>query len=228
MNTTPHNLPQNLAHAAAWFGVARRAVEAEVAEALVASTVLHPAGIAEMDARVLRALPFETLWRVLMRVVTTISGEATPPRYESILPLAQALAAGTLTRRVLSGVMVAASTSPKTPHAIMVMREPRAWAAAAAIASGETLLWDKRFCVSNHTGARLRIAPLNARMSELKPSLFARRSGGVVIPAVFHLEECVAAPHIGMMHENITIDFIPAKPLADPAFITRVFPSQHM
>lgn len=228
MKTTPDTLTEELTRAARLFGVARVAVEAQVAEALVEAVVLHPAGIAELDARALAQLPFEIVWRVLARVTTTVSGEEKPPRYETLVPLAQAVATATLKRHTLSGVMFSKSTSPKVPHTIYVMREPNAWASATEIAAGETMLWDKRFRVYNHSPHTLRIVPMKVPVAKLTPPLFARKSGTVSIPAAFHLEECVAAPHIDRSKAEVTIDFLPAKPLADPAFITTVAPSQRM
>ncbi len=209
-----------MVEAADRFGLARGAVEDQLADALVAAVTLHPAGIAVLDSRALASLPFEILWRLVSRVVTTISGDDAPPRYEAVLPIARAIAEGTLKRRALLGVMIGMSTSPKTPYYIYVCREPRAWEVPVAIAPKTRTVWDKRFLIMNNTSETVRVGVLNAKAPDLTPPLLGCKSGSVLIPALYRLEELVAAPHIGV--GDAQIYFYPTKPLADPRFITRV------
>ncbi len=210
--------PADLARAASVFGVARAVVERQVADALVQSVTLHPAGLAVLHLPAFQLLPYAVAWRVVARVITTVSGAQTPPRYAQIRPLVQALQRGSISRSTCGGLVFEMSRAAGRGE-VYVCREPSAWEAPLCVMPGTTRWWDGRFRITNQTTQPVEIAACNVACTTLFPPLPTRRRAQVRVPSVWVAGRCVRVPCQHHEAGSVSIDFLPAKPLADPVFV---------
>jgi tRNA(Ile)-lysidine synthase len=148
---------ERLAATAARLGLARRALEHDLATLLAAAVKLDPLGFAWLDPASLRDAPRALQQRALAQLLTTLGGADYAPRSESLERLAGTLVAGLRAGRTLGGCRLL----PRGRQ-LLVSREPNA-AERRSLEAGQSLLWDGRFEVVLRRGQRppgLRIAPL--------------------------------------------------------------------
>lgn len=218
-----------LARAAAAFGGLRAAGERMLADILARAVILHPAGYCRIDPERLRAAPKPLAARALIRVLLCVGGRVYPPREARLARLLRALdAPSPLTGRTLGGCRILR----RRGH-LLVCREAGAISASLILAPGETALWDGRFEIA--AGGRVGARPVTvrrlgeggwARLVATAPSLAETPLPAAVrpgLPAFFDLDDPVAVPHLGFVHEEgdrarFSALFRPSHPLAPAHF----------
>jgi tRNA(Ile)-lysidine synthase len=132
---------ERLAATAGRLGRARAALEVTVAAVLAGAAMIHPAGFVRLDPASLLTAAEEVGLRVLAAVLSTVGGEAYPPRLERLErlygELADGLAGG---GRTLGGCRILPRRG-----GFLVCREAAAMAPPVAAPPGETVAWDNRF-----------------------------------------------------------------------------------
>lgn len=204
-----------LAAAAAAFAGLRGWSEGQVADALGRAALFHPAGCAQLDRALLRALPEPLARRALGGVLQAVGGAPYPPRGPGLARLLAALRRSTGRPATLGGCRLLPRDG-----GVLVVREAAA-VPRVAIRPGQTLLWDRRF------RARLALAeaavelpsgfslgPLGeADRRGLGPGPEARAIPPVpgparaALPALRYLDAVVAVPHLNLYRS----DFRPAE-----------------
>jgi tRNA(Ile)-lysidine synthase len=176
--------PARLILASRNLGRARAALEQEVDALLGRAVALDPAGFALADPDHFGRAAEEVRLRALARLVTTIGGNARPPRLERLERLAASLGES----RTLAGCRV----MPWRGR-LLVCREPAATAAPVALEPGRTIDWDGRFIA--RLGAR---APMGLRLGAAGPGHEGDMPGAAKasLPALRDLEGEVAIPHL--------------------------------
>jgi len=121
---------------------ARGAIVSAAAAFIDTDAEINPAGYARIPPGALRALPQEVVIHALKHLLNGIGG-GHAPRLRKLEMLAAQLSDGLNATTTLGGCVISPS-----PGGILFCREPgRLSATPAALRSGETLIWDARFCI---------------------------------------------------------------------------------
>jgi tRNA(Ile)-lysidine synthase len=172
---------------------------------LARAVMLHPAGFAALDPKLLRSAPTDLADRALAAVAMAIGGASYAPRHERIVRLRLALAGGEPGRdppgRTLGGCRFIAWRGR-----ILVLREAAAAAGPVRLMPGTEAVWDRRFRVVLSVGApgTTRIGYLGqAGVAELDRRTLAVPQHGLprlvypVLPAVWDATGLAAVPGLG-------------------------------
>ncbi len=143
--------PARLAATAKRLQRVRSTLESLTAEILTSAVTIHSEGYGAVSPEVLSRYGDEIGLRVLARLVVHIGGNAYPPRLKGLERIYDEIAGGGAFGAALAGCLI--QREDKGP--VMVMREVAAIEGPVMIRAGETVLWDRRFLLSRHTGCRL-------------------------------------------------------------------------
>ena len=185
--------------------------EEAMARAAMRLVVVHPAGFARLNREGWLALPAPQRGQLLADLITTIGSHIHRPRRHETEWLEQAMleAKGTQT---LGHCLVTWKEGQAT-----IAREPARVEPPVTLQGEGCLLWDQRFRVQYRLERPLTLGALGARGRKL----LGDKTVPLATPALWHLDELHAVPHIA---ENagetgrLSIGFAPAKPLAARAF----------
>ncbi len=180
------------------------------------------AGYGTLDARRFMEQPAELKPRIATHLCTLISGDATPPRSEKIDRLVATLQHPNANQKItLHGVVF---RYQQQSGAWLLTREIKHLAPPRPLEPWP-LLWDGRFIITPVAGRveACRISALgNAYLAHAKALAASPipKSAWPTLPAIFHLEECIAIPHIAWKKDSgvapdVQVEFVPAKILAD-------------
>lgn len=195
-----------------------RAQEEEWLNALLARhVVLLPGGIAQLSADFMDVHPLDQA-DMLMRILTAVDGRAGAPRSADIARLVAALPAG-CTESLHRCLII-----PHSQGGWLICREPANVAATQPL--GYAMQWDHRFAIDYTGPLHCHIASLGeAGRLAIKQQVVTDLPVQAIqsLPAIWHLDAPQAVPHIGYHApgwnpEWVTIQFSPAKPLADAPF----------
>ncbi len=208
------------------LGRARAARERE-GEALSARAVaLHPAGFASLDLSLLLAAAPGLAERAISAVVATLGGRLYPPRRRQVARLVRVLAGDAAGGRTLGGCRFVGWRGR-----VLVLRELAAAAAPVRVATGASLVWDRRFALVAPPGVagsftlgylgRDGVAELALRAPGLRhaglPPLVRP-----ILPALRDEDGIAAVPHLGYRREGVAVlpklVFRPLKSLSDAGF----------
>ncbi len=194
---------------------ARTARDEALAEAAVQCVTISPLGFAEIALDVWRRYAPALQSQLIADSITTISGRGSRPRAADTLRLVEALdqpfAKRTLQHCELSSDGVR----------LRIARELARVEAPLMLEGSGNAQWDGRFCIawSLPKGNSYTIAAIGA------PGRRHYRARGHDLPAstpgIWHLDELLHVPHIGLPHpidRVIRIGFAPPKPLAAAPF----------
>ena len=220
-----------LAATAGRMALARTALEGQCARLLAESVTFDARGYAEIVIDAFRAAETDTALRALARVVSTVSGNPYPPRYDRVARLWSVLSdPDSVPRgRTLGGCRLV----PKR-GLWLVCREARA-ADEELSCDRKRLFWDGRFRIrlaepSLCTVRRLGAAGWKA-VSEVRPEV---RPCGVpapvrpTLPSFWYLDDLVSVPHLNYVRDGGSaapptveeVTFAPRKPLTGAGFIS--------
>lgn len=212
-------------------GAARAARERARADALARHVAIHPEGWALVDPALFAAGEAEPGRAALARIVMSIGGGGYPPRGERLDRLHRELAAAPLgRRRTLGGCILAPWRG-----AILVAREAAAVAPHLRLEPGGRALWDGRFAVglpadAPHAVMVGALGPAGWRqVAAARPPLRSCAVPPLVrgsLPALWHLDEVLAVPHLfsGRLDQGadsfsaVFMRFRPRHALADAGF----------
>jgi tRNA(Ile)-lysidine synthase len=177
---------------------ARQALEGQAAALAAQAASIHPAGFVVLKTGPLAGAPEEIRLRLLARCLMAVSGEAYPPRLESLEALAGALAAPGFRGRTLHGCRLA----PLGGDAVLICREPAAAAGSAPLPAGVWGRWDGRFAVRAGAGSGLSVGPLGAAgWAALTKARAAPpgvpRAAALTLPAIWAGNRLVVVPSLG-------------------------------
>jgi len=208
------------------LGIARQAHERAVDALLARAVTLHPAGFATVDPDHLAAAPDAVAETALAALAATIGVTAYQPRRARVARLRAALAVAPRRGATLGGCHFV----PWRGH-ILVLREIAHAAPPAALAPGQSGVWDRRFVASlpeaaprcvmiGHLG-RAGIAELN----RLAPQLRGGTLPAVVrphLPAAWDESGLLCVPDLGYRRAPATalprFRFNPLRPLTSAGF----------
>jgi len=202
----------------AFFMRFRNVLENKINESLDACFTIHAAGYGELCPLLFLQQPPEIQWRMAQHICLLASGDASPIRSPKIMRLAEGLCHLSPGKKILlHGVVFHFIARHKT---WLVYREQKKLAVAKNI-SPAPVLWDGRFSVSVNLHGYV-IAALGMHAKKFAGPLVKAGIPKPVwptLPAIFHLEQCVAIPHIHWTdnaHDTLVaqLQFIPAKLLA--------------
>ena len=226
-------------NAAALSGTARRmagaraGLEADTAGFLSANAALFPEGYARFDRAAFSAVDPEIARRVLIALLTTISGNIYPPRHASLETLCedirQHLGKAPRSRaRTLGGCRIVPAGAD-----FLVCREAGRCEVSTA-PQGTSVFWDKRFVVQlpgdslrrtssytikslGETGWAAIRRKITHPMAELLP-----KAVRLALPAIHKRGGIVAVPHLeyykGASFGHVDVRFMPGKPASSVGF----------
>jgi len=192
----------------------RQAFEVALSQAIERCFSFHKAGYGELDFKLFFAEPYEMQTRIINHICMMMSGNASPIRSEKITHLVDALS--TLKKITLHGVTFQFTKQ----NTWLIMREFKRIEAPKHFAP-HPQLWDGRFMIPAGE-PHYRIAPLGTYTKPFTRQLERANIPKTVWPSIsgiWHLEECIAIPHIewngpDALMQAINLPFIPAKMLA--------------
>lgn len=195
------------------LGQARSGTEAAVSFALARAVSIHPAGIAFLEAELLRRLPRDVALRCLAGMLTTISGSDYGPRLERLENLYGKILSGLSARATLSGCRL-------TPwrQTLVICRENRQ-IPQKVLEPGRLIRWDGRFDVmlTENLGPGTRTLKIGALgtegWAEIRQELVPETLGfpplaGDAVAALWDGDGVVAAPHFGYYRRGLSRDII--------------------
>ena len=188
-----------LARTAGRLARARATLETAVADTLVETVTLHPAGFCLLDREKLLAAPPEIALRVLARVLRTVSGTAYPPRLENLERLSGELSRPDARGRTLVGCQLLPWRG-----SLLVCRETAAAAAGKVPLVGGHALWDGRFEIRTRMEGDVFIGPMGsgARDRALKERLSVFPAAvRPSLPALWDRKGLLAVPPAGYLRE---------------------------
>lgn len=205
-----------------FFHKFRNHLENKLSKSINLVSTFHPAGYAIIDQCRFLEQPEELRFRIAQHFCMLISGDATPLRTPKIARLAEALAnPARHSKMTLHGVVFQYQAAQQN---WLVMREKKHIAGACHL-SFAPQRWDGRFLVSGSAPnpAAYKVGALGNHahaFSKLLSQSAIPKMVWPTLPAFFHLEECVAVPHIQWRSERSHTNewkavFIPAKSLAE-------------
>ena len=226
-------------NAAALSGTARRmagaraGLEADTAGFLGANAALFPEGYARFDRAAFSAADPEIARRVLIALLTTISGNIYPPRHASLETLCEDIRQhlGKTPRsraRTLGGCRIVPAGTD-----FLVCREAGRCEVSTA-PQGTSVFWDKRFVVQlpgdslrrtrsytikslGETGWAAIRRKITHPMAELLPNAVR-----LALPAIYKRGGIVAVPHLeyykGASFGHADVRFMPSKPASSVGF----------
>ncbi len=200
---------------AAQEGSARAAREAALAQAVSQCVWLYPEGYARLDLARYRSLEPAMATMLLADLLRCLSGKATRPRGHETMRLHDALLAGK-PRATLAGFAVHSDGG----HVLFV-RELSRMQPSDMLPEAGSMWYDERFFMYwQHMPQQHYIAPLGAACKKQYAAALAHYPRGVAetLPALWHLEEVVAVPHITRTACPLQVTFAPPKPLAASPF----------
>ncbi len=207
------------------FAEVRNALFYNNVSSLTEAISLYPEGYASIDAGVFAGLSAEAQLRVLGALIPTLKGDYHPPRSEALLRLLEGI--GAMRKCSLAGLAFTPSKGM-----VHVVREPASLPCPLAVSHGWQGVWDGRFAVRFvGAGTDLSIRALgSAGLAQISESVRLASHRRVLpalraLPALWHLDELVAAPHIPYVrngYENVLFEavFCSAKPLAGSPFFS--------
>ena len=200
---------------------ARTARDHALAVAAVQCVTISPLGFAEIDVNAWSTLEPTLASQLLADCLVTIGGQTNRPRAGETARLVEALQQTTLQKRTLAGCEI-------TVHgnSLRIAREAARVAAPMILSGDGSTGWDGRFTIRHALPETLALtlralgADGQKQLRTLAPHT-AQRMLPSSTPSIWHLDEMLFVPHIGMPEEkqhSVTIGFTPAKPLAAAAF----------
>ena len=181
--------------------------ELAVARAAARVVVVHPAGFARLDRAGWLELPAPLRSQLLADLVTTIGGQIHRPRRHETSWLEETLHAFKGTQTLGQCLIY------WTEDQVIVAREPARVEPPVTLQGEGVLLWDQRFRVHYTLATSLTLAALGERGRKL----LGDKTLPLATPALWHLDELCAVPHI-RDKDGLMLGFAPAKPLAARAF----------
>jgi tRNA(Ile)-lysidine synthase len=233
------NHPVLSAHAASLasrFGTIRNHMETKLASHLANCVSIYPEGYATLSHRGFCTMPDEYGLRCLSAIAQTLSGTPYRLRTGSLEQLCQRMQrVSAPTRYTLGGLQFTyQSVNTRRPDTRwMICREAHAVAGRQTLSANTSTCWDKRFVVhytsQDSTLTDIFVGPLGhegkriIRDLRLKHPLLTETPVLNQLPALWHLDELIAVPHIQYHHPDYRkmhcfIAFLPAKSLAASAF----------
>lgn len=217
-------LTSRLIETASNMAKARMALEKETAKHMVDCVTLHEGGFCIVNHSDFIKSDEEIGLRILAATLTAVSGNTTPPRFENIINLYQAIINDRLNGRTLWGCKIF-----KKNEQIFIYRELSAIQAPLHISSSD-MLWDNRFYIKT-TLKNLKIGALGQegvrKLTKEYKSLEINNLPKQILytlPALTdRLENILSVPHIGFyspddIRNKVFCSFEPAKPLAGLPF----------
>lgn len=176
---------------------------------------LYPEGYAVLDLATYRTLESPHATLLLADTLRALSGKPTRPRQHETLRLHEALL-----QREAQATLAGFTVRSDGTHALFIRELTRMEIMPIISTSGECD-YDGRFHVAWHQlplGHHL--APLGkaGKKQWLQPPKHLPASVTETLPALWHLEEVVAVPHITPTQHAFSIAFAPPKPLAASPF----------
>ncbi|NQU70360.1 MAG: tRNA lysidine(34) synthetase TilS [Rhodospirillales bacterium] len=215
------------------LGLARRALDGQIAGLLGRAVSIHPAGYCHFDMAMIASAPEEIGRRALARIVTCIGAQEYGPRRERLDRLYRALRDDGLRHpRTLAGCVIA-----RRRGGVLVAREAAATAPEVILRPGVEAIWDGRFRlrlsrkVDGHR--RISIGALGregwAGLTAIRPE--ARKSTipplvRPTLPVFRDKDGLLAAPHFGYYRDgpgievlkSVDLRFFPGNALVLAAF----------
>ena len=215
VSSVDNSVDDNFGKSAEFLSYFFKLLEYKLVDSLNYFFEFHQEGYGWLHHDPFQEQPFELKSRTLTFLLHTISGDATPIRAEALQRAISQFA--TLRPFSFHGCLFRYVSKQKR---WLIYREPKAIKAAVEISDGP-ILWDNRYLVStilkNH-----RLQALGRTISpEIADALKTSPIPKPVwpsLPALFHLEECIAVPHISYGQAVLNIRFCPAKLLAGEWF----------
>lgn len=166
------------------------------ADVIARAVSAPPAGHLLVDHATLAALPVEIASRVLASLLTRVSGQNPPPRYDSLSDLAVAISATNFSKKTLHGCVITIWRKQ-----IALTREPAKAGPAVPLLPGRTAVWDARWALTWPKSAPIgcHFGPLGAgraawlrrlNLPSLPPTMVP------VLPAIWQKETVVALPSL--------------------------------
>lgn len=193
---------------------ARRTRDEALAHAAAACVTLSPLGFADINLEAWHMLEPMLRSQLLADCITTIGGHTNRPRAHDTARLVEAALSPTMRKRTLGQCEIT-----RMGDCLRIARETARVEAPMTLHGEGKARWDGRFFIDHRLPAHTSLT-LRALGADGKKQL---RHHGLPLstPSLWHLDELLFVPHIGMPQEQlhaVTIGFTPAKPLAAAPF----------
>lgn len=209
-----------LVDAATNLGHARHFMMDELAVAAVHTVQLYPFGMARLDLPHYKTLHEELATRLLASLLQTIGGGDVPPRFEKLMRLHLHLHTSPTVKKTLA----CTSIVPKGDHIFFFKEPAHVQSAPLTVTQTGSYIWDERFVCEITLPEHLsevqitQAKPTDINIS-IPPSI--PRDAFFSLPALTHLETCIAIPHIeyydgeAMRGGHISFRWLPRRSLTE-------------